>query len=1558
MHFVFFLSHVYLAYCRYLAVFLDDHRKNGLDVELSQALNGSFAVSYVGPSAARAGVKVGDWVLAVSGQPLDPGCSPQVLAKLLETSAKPLALGLERGPPSNSSRAGNAVDATTSSYLPHSAARLSSSALVSPPTSSSSLSSSSLSSLDLSVNLVQGSLLLLHGGALFSFARLDQVAASLRLGAACNQSKDAGNSYNSSSHSGSTSGDGHGNTSNGGDLSVTATMQAAHLLDLTPQGAKHRDVIRPPSHQHVDLHSNDSKDRDGDGIASSGGTENGLHDSREKAAREDSHSERRENSNNHSRSSTPPEAVVNAPPMVALDFKRSASNGTSSLKAKVSDLTACICGRFGNEMAAYLKHRPIQARLKQLERDGKEAAAAAKALHRHARRNSSHATTTSRVASSKVRQQRARMRGGGNRNTSGGSSGGGKSGSGSDARQSSASSSSSSSSEESIQADEEPNAEEASRLRRSGATQEASTEGLASSSTPTQEPTPKRPAPLQFFLEVFRLEAVLPRNSSSVEATALLVDKAVIQSVPNLRGIDTWDLASLTSENVAAMLGVAASAATRKGKTTPTRAATPAAVETTSDAPQQQQQQQHQQQPSAHPRDDSSSHPLASPSRRTAKSISSRHRSRSPKRRSKTPPPSRRSSSAAAAAAAAAASAAEDLTTEEVEDAFEDARATHSDDSSGDDAFFDASSVAHPESSRQGKLSSPRASNRSSRSDHRRTRKPMSPKRHSPSSEAGRHSAGFSADSAAVSQEDSNGETNEHNANNGYNEEMLLQQQAKEDEDLLAGAGVNVEMVESAMGRISVMLHRVRLFSATKAALNDDLDRTELHRCEDDEDNAMDEAVYQGASPPPSLGDLCGDNKQQHDNADKVRSNNRTSSSKKKSSTSRSTWFAVSAFDEVPIAMVAPRKPVYALPQSSEDLTDVHQPNASTSSNSGGSAAAVDAAAHALLDASTMPTSRKAAMKLKAKAEAARKRKVRQDEAQGRNERCERVTCLEWHAVLHGDLGVIVDQGLSRPRILLCSPQPHARSCTNGDLGGGSNGSNSSSASPSAPPLQKGARAVDLGIESGRDEDVIGCPHIDLSMAQFYLAMSVWWDNLAEQAEFIDYAPTSQANDEGDASTTAAPGDGAAREDGGGIEDDDGEGEDGQEAQVNQGLEVDDDDDVPTLPSTRQEWGYWPQVFASPEWLDKWRSLRWGWEFCVFFPAVRIDASMETAYFPEPPPSLACVLNAAGNDVKLPVALKQAYLEHNARARAVREEAAAAAQRSFSSSSRRGDTGDLPGMSTKGREAGVGADTGLSPHSLSHSEGLVERRLPSVVPFLQLEGTGVRVHFVGGGRKPQLPVVEAAEPFFNIKPRCMLITISMTDLDLIDCRRPLGAPPPASPFARGIGTRSAKSFPTSLERYVIRARNEHTRAAAKLFDPKKSRQSHHTNSNHHHHHHPSTASSSPSSQPSTPSPEGTATAAGAQLAGGGGGDEGTEGNNPACCPACLDPDRLLACLWPCSEHGSSPCARRPWDSAVAGDPRAADPMAPTATPSSFSSSSGATLLRRMSRFVEPVGVSR
>lgn len=62
------------------------------------------------------------------------------------------------------------------------------------------------------------------------------------------------------------------------------------------------------------------------------------------------------------------------------------------------------------------------------------------------------------------------------------------------------------------------------------------------------------------------------------------------------------------------------------------------------------------------------------------------------------------------------------------------------------------------------------------------------------------------------------------------------------------------------------------------------------------------------------------------------------------------------------------------------------------------------------------------------------------------------------------------------------------------------------------------------------------------------------------------------------------------------------------------------------------------------------------------------------------------------------------------------------------------------------------------------------------------------------------------------------------------------------------------------------------------------------------------------------------------------------------CPACDDPDRLLACLWPCGVHGCSPCTPRPDEEESVEDPGAADPL---------SAHGLAVPLRRTSRFVEP-----
>lgn len=146
-----------------------------------------------------------------------------------------------------------------------------------------------------------------------------------------------------------------------------------------------------------------------------------------------------------------------------------------------------------------------------------------------------------------------------------------------------------------------------------------------------------------------------------------------------------------------------------------------------------------------------------------------------------------------------------------------------------------------------------------------------------------------------------------------------------------------------------------------------------------------------------------------------------------------------------------------------------------------------------------------------------------------------------------GDLGLIVDTGAAgRPRVLLTSAQPHHN----------------------PKPSQH--------VNSGR----LGCPHFDISMAQYFLGLSAWFDNMQEQA-FVDIKA-------------------------------------GQEKIVS----------PPRISAS--DWGFWRESFASAEFKKKWRKLWFGVEFCIFFPAIRADVSMETAYFPEPPRSVVALLNAAG----------------------------------------------------------------------------------------------------------------------------------------------------------------------------------------------------------------------------------------------------------------------------------------------------------------------------------------
>jgi hypothetical protein len=168
------------------------------------------------------------------------------------------------------------------------------------------------------------------------------------------------------------------------------------------------------------------------------------------------------------------------------------------------------------------------------------------------------------------------------------------------------------------------------------------------------------------------------------------------------------------------------------------------------------------------------------------------------------------------------------------------------------------------------------------------------------------------------------------------------------------------------------------------------------------------------------------------------------------------------------------------------------------------------------------------------------------NECQRRHRRIERMKMMKWTQIMtECDLGLVIDSGLGRPRTLLCSPQPAHREQTEGGF-----------------------------VNNG-----MNCPHFDVSMAQYYLGLSAWFDNMQESPEFVDIA---------------------------------------QDTSVKMSNQPDFE--------TAEEWGYWFEPFASPAFKENWRALRFSHEFCIFMPAIRVDASMNIGYFPDPPKSLAAFL--------------------------------------------------------------------------------------------------------------------------------------------------------------------------------------------------------------------------------------------------------------------------------------------------------------------------------------------
>lgn len=445
-------------------------------------------------------------------------------------------------------------------------------------------------------------------------------------------------------------------------------------------------------------------------------------------------------------------------------------------------------------------------------------------------------------------------------------------------------------------------------------------------------------------------------------------------------------------------------------------------------------------------------------------------------------------------------------------------------------------------------------------------------------------------------------------------------------------------------------------------------------------------------------------------------------------------------------------------------------------------------------------------------------------ELQRQERRRERVSALEWCAIFTGDLGIVKDSAgeALRPRILVCSPQPYRYDGNSGGIvdpptGRAASATNSTSASsteaspgPAAPTVTGRVRlhtAAAAAIPAQR----LGCPHFDMSMAQYALALSVYYDNFQETAEFIEPRIS------GGSSAAAA---------------------------------VD-------WPDTAAGWGYWPEQFASEAFTRRLRGLVFSSEMCVFLPAVRIDCAMDTAYFPSSPGSAAAVLGAAGfdgfdvGDTNTQSAGVGVFPEGSAKAPA-------------------GATAIAPAEAESARSSIPAFNTGSA-----------ETTPAAVVPFLQIEATGLRVHMAFGGMDStakstaQAAVVpeperipkasaetgteagtQAASARESLKLTTMLVTISANELDLIDCRMPSSSGSPSSRFIRGV---FGDARPTPLERYLLRCRRP------------------------------------PQSSPGT------------------GGLAPADRTAPATwatsvCPACNDPHRLLSCLWPCQIHGSNPCS--------------------------------------------------
>ena len=124
---------------------------------------------------------------------------------------------------------------------------------------------------------------------------------------------------------------------------------------------------------------------------------------------------------------------------------------------------------------------------------------------------------------------------------------------------------------------------------------------------------------------------------------------------------------------------------------------------------------------------------------------------------------------------------------------------------------------------------------------------------------------------------------------------------------------------------------------------------------------------------------------------------------------------------------------------------------------------------------------------------------------------------------------------------------------------------------------------------------------LQLSMAEFFLAMGVWFDNWQEQPEQLQRSSVTAP----DANTAT---DGASEVDGTGRA-----------------------GEVPETGEATDKSQPWP-AFGTREFHDRWMeaATKWGFSFAVYFPVMELRMFMETSYFPTTPNAVTTGVRAPG----------------------------------------------------------------------------------------------------------------------------------------------------------------------------------------------------------------------------------------------------------------------------------------------------------------------------------------